>query len=189
MYFDNMISVSKVMVRKEVLENCFTCDLNKCKGACCTMESEYGAPLKEEEIKIIDNVLPEVLPYLPGLHRQEIEKNGFWEEKDGELLTRSVDNKACVFVYYDGDIAKCAIEKACKDGKISFIKPVSCHLFPIRISNFGGDIVRYEKIDECRDAVVNGAITKITIAEFCREALIRLYGIKWFEKLKEYFRS
>lgn len=184
-----MIPVGNTLVRKDILECHFACDLSKCKGACCTMESEYGAPLQKEEVETMQRILPDVMPLLPERHQKEILKHGFWEEKDGELLTRSVENKACVFVYYDGDVAKCAIEKAYKEGKVDFIKPVSCHLFPIRISKFGGDILRYEKIDECRDAIENGGNHKVTVAEFCRTPLERLYGSSWFVKLKEYIRS
>jgi hypothetical protein len=148
------------------------------------MESEYGAPLKKEEIEEIEKVLPIVREYLSPKHIKEIEAKGFWEDKEGELLTRSVNNRACVFVYYEGEVAKCAIEKAYKDGKISCNKPISCHLFPIRVSRFGGDILRYERIPECHDAVENGVKLKVTIADFCKESLLRLYGPSWFEKLQ-----
>ncbi len=189
MFLDTLISLDKILIRKEVMDTCFACDLSKCKGACCTVESEYGAPLAEKEIEIIENILPEVIETLPKSHREIIETEGFWEEKDGEIFTKSVNNKACVFVYYEGDIAKCAIEKAYYEGKIKYIKPISCHLFPIRVSKFGGDVLRYEKFSECEPALENGKKLNITVAEFCKNSIIRAYGEKWYSKLKDYMES
>ena len=105
--------------------------------------------------------------------------------KDNELLLRSIDNKDCVFSTYEGKVAKCAIEKAYNSGKIDFKKPISCHLFPIRVSNFGGDVLRFEKLQECEPAMENGKELDVTVAEFCREPLERLYGKNWFNQLKE----
>lgn len=149
------------------------------------MESEYGAPLKEEEIFEIENILDIVLPMLPEINQESIKKDGFYEKKSGDLLTRSIDNKDCVFVYHDNEIAKCAIEKAFFEGKVDFRKPISCHLFPIRISQFGGDIVRYEKFFECAPALILGEEKKITVAEFCKDSLERLYGKEWYVSLTE----
>jgi hypothetical protein len=186
---NNVINIDNVLVRKEILEAGFVCDLKKCKGACCTMESEFGAPLLEEEIDIISELLPEINPYLSENGREEIGENGFWEEKNGELMTKSINNKNCVFVVYEGQIAKCGIEKAFNDGKINFKKPLSCHLFPIRVSKFGGDILRFEKLKECEPALEKGNAEDVSIVEFCREPLERLYGKSWFNKLIEYKRK
>lgn len=179
------VEIDNILVNTEIFDTNFTCDLAKCKGACCTMESEFGAPITKEEIEKLETILPIVKKYLPDNHVKEIEKSGFWMEKFGELMTRSVNNRACVFVTYEGDIAKCGIEKAFRDGKVDFIKPISCHLFPIRISNFGGPVVRFEKYSECQPAHVKGDLTKIKVIDFCRDALERQYGKEWFEKTKE----
>lgn len=189
MFRQDLFKINDVIVRKEIFEQGFQCDLSKCKGACCTLESHYGAPITREEINIIEDYLPEIKPYLPVKHAEAIEEKGFWEDKEDSLMIKSIDNRACVFVYYEGDIAKCAIEKAYYDGRIDFKKPISCHLFPIRITKFGGDILRYEKMKECEPAVELGTKNKITIAEFCKESLIRLYGLKWYNKFSEFFRS
>ncbi len=119
-----------VSVDRRILETRFTCELSECKGACCTMESQYGAPILIEEIEIIEEILPVVKNYLCHTNRNAIEKEGFWEEKAQSLMIKSVNNKECVFSYFDGDVAKCGIEKAFHDGKIDFRKPVSCHLIP-----------------------------------------------------------
>jgi hypothetical protein len=185
MSVNNFIPVEDVLIRTEIAELSFACDLKKCKGACCTVESEYGAPLLEEEIAQIEGILDIVIEYLPKKHRQEIEDNGFYESKNDELLTASIDNKACVFVFFEKGIAKCSIEKAFFDGKINFRKPISCHLFPIRVSKFGGEILRYEKFKECAPALENGAKNNIKLVDFCKDSLERLHGKKWYSKLKE----
>ncbi len=182
---NNVIPVEDVLIRKEIAETSFCCDLQKCKGACCTLESEYGAPLLEEEIHEIQSVLDTVKEYLPKAHIERIDAAGFYEIKDGEIMTSSVNNKACVFVYYDEGIAKCGIEKAYFDGKIKFRKPISCHLFPIRVSKFGGDVLRFEKFGECKPALENGTKQQLKLIDFCKESLTRLYGKKWYQSLKE----
>ena len=184
MFVSNIIPVEDVIVRKEISETYFACDLNQCKGACCTLESEYGAPLAEEEIGEIEKILEILMDYIPASHREKIEKDGFYEVKGGELLTNSVDNKACVFVYFENGIARCSIEKAFFDGKVKFRKPISCHLFPIRVSKFGGDVLRYEKFSECSPALENGRNNNIELIDFCKDSLVRLYGEKWYKKLK-----
>jgi len=185
MYTDNLIPVENVLVRPEIMETHFSCDLEKCKGACCTIESEFGAPLLDEEIPVIKEILEEVFPYLPEEHVKLIKKNGFFYNHDGELMTRSINKMECVFVYYENAVAKCAMEKAYFEDKITFRKPISCHLFPIRITKFGGDVLRYEKFSECSPALDKGKKENIKIAEFCKESLVRLYGKKWYSKLKE----
>ena len=182
----NFIDIDDVIINNDLFEKKFTCDLEKCKGACCTMKSEYGAPLTEEEISKIDEILPVVKNYIPDRNVEEIEDFGFWEDKFDQLMTRSINNMDCVFVYYEGDIAKCGIEKAFFDGKVDFRKPISCHLFPIRVSDFGGDVLRFEEYSECKAALKKGLETNLTIFEFCKDALKRLYGNKWFEKTRSY---
>ena len=180
-----LISIQDVMVNTEIAETPFVCDLIRCKGACCTFESNYGAPLNKEEIGKIDSILDEVKPYIPEISRDEIDENGFFEEKDGELFIRSIENKECVFVHFEDGIARCSIEKTFNEGKIDFKKPISCHLFPIRKSNFGGDVLKYEKIDECKPALERGASENVTIAEFCEEPLQRNFGNQWYSELKK----
>jgi hypothetical protein len=189
MHSNGILNIDKVLVRQEIIESPFSCDLNKCKGACCTLESLYGAPLAGKEKVIIENLLQEVFRFIPLKNKEEIEQYGFWEEKDGSLMIRSIYNKECVFSYFEDGIAKCGIEKAYFNGAIDFRKPISCHLFPIRVSDFGGDVLRYEKFRECEPAIENGIKLNTTIAEFCKDSLTNLYGKEWFEKLSGYLRS
>jgi hypothetical protein len=185
MFANNFIAVEDVLIRPEIAEKKFECDLSICKGACCTLESEYGAPLLEEEVGEIEKILHIVKDYIPEEHRAEIEKKGFYDILDGDLMVSSVNNKACVFVYFDGDIAKCGIEKAYFDGKVAFRKPISCHLFPIRVSKMGGDVLRFEKFDECKPAIEIGIKNNTFVADFCKDSLVRSYGEKWYLKFKE----
>jgi hypothetical protein len=185
MFVSNFIRIEDILVRPEIAETKFACDLDKCKGACCTLESEYGAPLLEEEIKKIVDVLAKAKKYLPEKNIQIIEADGFFENKEGEFLTRSIDNKDCIFVYYNNGIAKCSIEKAFFEEGTDFRKPISCHLFPIRVSKFGGEVLRYEKFSDCAPALENGAKNNIKLLDFCKDSLIRLYGKKWYSILKE----
>ncbi|MFH1196670.1 MAG: DUF3109 family protein [bacterium] len=180
----DFIEIDDILVDKELANTKFTCDLEKCKGACCTMVSDFGAPLLEDEIPKIEKVLSNVLKYLSPVHQKEIESYGFWEKKSGELMTRSINRRECVFVFYEKDIAKCAIEKAYRNGESEFIKPVSCHLFPIRVKEFGGKILRYEKYSDCSPALIKGKKTKLNILDFCHEPLLRAFGENWFNKLK-----
>lgn len=183
----DFIEIDDVIINNEIFDTKFTCDLDKCKGACCTMESEYGAPVTREEIAKIEEIYDVVKKYLPKRHVMEIEEKGFWYEKFGELMISSVNNRECVFVYYDGDIAKCGIEKACRNGEVDFLKPISCHLFPVRVSNFGGPVLRYEEYSECEPALRKGKKTGLNIANFCKEALGRAFGDEWLAKIKKYF--
>jgi len=180
-----ILPVGNIVVRKEVAETPFKCDLLKCKGACCTFESHYGAPVTWEEVGQINDILSKVIEYVPKEHRIVIDGKGFYEIKKEEALINSYKNKACVFVYYDNEIAKCALEKAYLDGKTDFRKPISCHLFPIRVTNFGGDVLRFEHIDECKPAIELGKKENTTVAEFCEEPLNRLYGKDWYSQFKE----
>lgn len=183
---DKIFAINDVLVRDEIVEIPFSCDLKKCKGACCTLESELGAPVTKAEIEEIKKILPIIKRYLSQTNIDEIEERNFYETKDGEMMITSVNNRDCVFSFWDNGIAKCAIERAYFDGEVKFRKPISCHLFPIRVSDFSGDVLRYEKFSECAPALEKGKEDNITIAEFCKDSLIRLYGEDWYNKLMNY---
>lgn len=180
------VNIDDKVVDLEIIQKHFVCDLEKCKGGCCTMKSDFGAPLNEKEIAKISKNLDSILEILPNQSKKEIEANGFWEEKNDIIMTRSINKRDCVFVYRENGIAKCGIEKAYFNGKSNFRKPISCFLFPIRVKDFGGEILRYEFYEECKPALELGMKKKITVAEFCKEALKEAFGIKWYNKLKSY---
>ncbi len=139
--------------------------------------------MRDEEVQEIKNVFPVIKEMLPEEHRQTIEQHGLIDGFAGNFATQCIDGKACVFVYYDSGIAKCAIERAFFDGKVSFRKPISCHLFPIRISKEVPEI-HYEYFSECEPALEKGGRENIPVHEFAKEALIRAFGAEWNEKLK-----
>jgi len=153
------------------------------------MESEYGAPLHEDEIETIESYLPVVKKYLTREHIKELENKGFWYRTDGYLMVRSVNKRECIFAYYENDIAFCAIEKAFINKEIDYKKPISCHLFPIRVADFGGPVLYFEEYKECSPALVKGSESGTTVFEFCENSLERMFGKQWFKIVKEHRRG
>lgn len=180
-----MILIEEIGVDKSIVQNNFLCDLNKCKGACCTFEGEYGAPVLDEEVEAIRLSYPAAKKYLSERSIRVIEESGFVEGDAGNQTTVCIDRKDCVFVYYDGDIAKCALEKAYHEGENDFRKPISCHLFPVRIGNYGGIYMYYEQIKECKPAIQLGIKTNTKLYKMLEEPLIRAFGDEWFNKLEK----
>jgi hypothetical protein len=180
-----MLEIGRTIVSLDILEKQFLCDLLKCKGACC-VEGDSGAPITIEEAAEIEKAYPEVSPYLKESHRDEIRKQGFTViDQDGDMVTPLVNNRQCVYTYEEKGILKCGIEKAFLDGKINFRKPVSCHLFPIRITEYKRfDAVNYQKIDICKPGRECGKSAKLPLFVFLKEPLIRKYGEEWYEQLK-----
>ncbi len=147
-----MLQIGKTIVSLDILEQEFCCDLHHCKGACC-VEGDSGAPVTLEETKQIKDCYPQFEEFLPERNRQEIKRQGFSViDADGDLVTPLVANKECVYTYTDEEgKTKCAIERAFFDKGITFRKPISCHLFPIRITEYKRyDAINYEKLEICR---------------------------------------
>lgn len=180
--FAKMIKIDNVLVEHEVLSAHFACDLVKCKGACCTFEGDHGAPVLKSEVAEINKNLEAAKKYLDKRSIEIIENEGFIDEKSDGLFTKCINDKDCVFVYYDNEIAKCAIEKAYHNGESDFRKPVSCHLYPLRVGDYGGDYIYYDKIPECKPGRINGREQEIRLIDTVKEALIRRFGKEWTEK-------
>ncbi len=181
-----MILIDSILVDPKILTQPFSCDVQECKGACCTLEGGEGAPLKKEEIPLLESSIKVASEYLSTTSKEAIQKHGSWEEVNGKYYTKTIDEKDCVFVFYQNGIAKCSIEKSYFEGKTEFRKPISCHLFPIRKVNFGGDYIYYEHFDECKPANAAGLRTNNTVLTNSKDALIRMYGIKWYENALQY---
>lgn len=179
-----MLVVQNCIVSEDIKYVNFLCDLEKCKGSCC-VEGDAGAPLEKEEVKILKKILPIIKPYLTEKGIKEIENNGVSDvDFTGDLCTRLIEGKDCVFLSYDGDIAKCAIERAFEDGKVDFQKPISCHLYPIRIENYGEfTAVNYHVWDVCRPAVIQGEKLKLPLYVMLKTPLIRKFGENWYQEL------
>ena len=179
-----MIQLEDKIISLDIFETHFLCDLSACKGSCC-VEGDSGAPLLDEEEKILEKIYEKVKPYMSEEGKMEVEKNGVSNiDKDGELTTTLVKNKECSFVIFENGIAKCSIEKAYNDGFIEFKKPISCHLFPIRITEYPDfEAINYEKIKICKPACDCGSKLKIPLFVFLKEPLTRKYGESWYEEL------
>ena len=181
-----MVEIGRTIISRDIFEEHFLCDLLKCKGACCE-EGDSGAPLTNEEAEIIEREYDNFKEYLPGKHKHEIEKQGFSViDSDGDLVTPLLNNRQCVYTFADEKgILKCAIEKAFFDGKTSFRKPVSCHLFPIRITEYKRyDAVNYQELAICIPGKECGKSAKLPLYKFLKEPLIRKYGEEWYEEVE-----
>jgi len=181
-----MIEIGRTLLSDDIFEKHFVCDLLKCKGACC-VEGDSGAPLTDEEAVLIEEEYPNFESYLPEKHKKEITKQGFsLIDSDGDLVTPLVGSRQCAYTYYnEKGILSCAIEKAYFDGKSKFRKPVSCHLFPIRITEYKRfDAVNYQELDICRTGRECGASMQVPLYSFLKEPLIRKYGKEWYEQVE-----
>ncbi|MEN9743595.1 MAG: hypothetical protein RLZZ65_1400 [Bacteroidota bacterium] len=182
-----LIEIKDKIISTQIFERQFVCDLNACKGACC-IEGDGGAPVTEEEVKIIENYLPEIKPFMRPEGIEAIEKNGIvYLDDDFEPATTLVNGQECAFVYFDeSNTAKCAIEKAQRLGKIDFIKPISCHLYPIRTKQFSEYMaLNYEKWDICEPACACGEKLEVPVFKFLKEPLVRAFGNEFFEELEK----
>ncbi|MCL2131661.1 MAG: DUF3109 family protein [Lentimicrobiaceae bacterium] len=181
-----MLSVEQVIISDEVLGQYFACDFSVCKGRCC-IEGDAGAPLEEDEISTIEDFLDDIKPYMSQEGVQMVEQNGVFDyDADGVLVTPLINDKECVFTCFEENGAKCAIEKAFLDGKIDFKKPISCHLYPIRIKKFDYyERLDYHQWEVCECARKNGKALKINVFDYLSEPLIRRYGKEWVKKVKK----
>ncbi len=183
-----MILVGNAVLSDDIKENFFVCDLEACKGACC-VEGDSGAPLEEDEIRILDEIYPIVKNYITEEGRKAIESQGTWViDTDGDKGTPTIGkNRECAYALYDErGILKCGIEQAYLDGKISWQKPISCHLYPIRLTKYEQfDALNYERWHICDPACHLGKNLGVPLYRFLKSALIRKYGEAWYQELVE----
>lgn len=182
-----MIQIEDKIVSFDVFEKQFVCDLSACKGRCC-VDGDAGAPLTDEEGDLLSEIYEKIKPYMSKKGQQVVNQFGvFVIDNDNEKTTPLVNSEECAFVSFDDDgTAKCAIEKAHNDGKIDFKKPISCHLFPIRIKEYADfEAVNYEAIDICKPACECGQKLEVPVFRFLKEPLIRRYGLSWYNDLCE----
>jgi hypothetical protein len=181
-----MIVIDQTLVSDELLEKEFACALDQCKGACC-VEGDSGAPLEWEETAVMEEIFEKVKPFMTSQGIAAVEQYGPWLiDSEGDFVTPLVDGvKECAFTYFDRGIAQCSIEKAHREGVIDFRKPVSCHLYPVRITKHETyDAVNYNRWNICAPACANGKQLGVPVFEFVKDALIRKYGQQWFDQLK-----
>lgn len=184
-----MIAIDKTLISEDILDKHFVCDLNACKGACCE-EGDLGAPLLASEIDEIESNLKSIRPFMSEEGRAVMDSpEGFYEmAPDGELVTTTVAGRACVFAVRGDDKQwKCAIELAHKAGKSSFLKPISCHLYPVRLQEYPQfTAVNYHQWDICAPACSCGTALQVPVFKFLKEPLVRRFGTEWFEQLEAF---
>lgn len=187
-HINHMIIIQEKLINKDIFLNEFKCNLDACKGACC-WEGDFGAPLLPDELEILQTEYTRIRPFLSEAGQRKIEDVGvsIYYPEDKIMGTPLLENGACAFMKYDAKgIAICGIETAYMAKETNFRKPISCHLYPIRIEkdhHTGFETLRYDRWEICSAACVNGQKNQIKIFEFCSEALIRKYGQEWYDEL------
>ena len=180
-----MFVIQNTLVSLDVLEKEFCCDLERCQGCCC-IEGDAGCPVTDEELKQIESIRPQLLPEMTKEAREVVEKQGLsYIDPSGDQVLSIVNDKDCVFARTDHNgWCYCLIEKAYHAGKIDFKKPISCHLYPIRLNQVGDMVgVSYHRWDICHCARQLGSKLHIPLYKFLREPLIRRFGEDWFNEL------
>jgi len=180
-----MLQIQDTLVSFDIIDEYFVCDLSVCKGICC-VEGDAGAPVEESEITCLEKALPAVWDDLSPEAKKVIEKQGVvCLDIEGEFVTSIVDGADCVFTCYDENgYCKCAIEKAFREGRTDFYKPISCHLYPIRITRYSGfQALNYHRWRVCGAANVLGKKQGVRVYQFLKEPLIRKFGEEWYTQL------
>jgi hypothetical protein len=180
-----MLEIGKSIVSLDLIHSCFTCDLNACKGVCC-VTGDSGAPLEPEEVKILEEIFPALRPFLSDDSVKNIEEQGTSViDIEQDTVTPLNNGKECSYVTFENGIAFCAIEKAFLKGVVSFRKPVSCYLYPVRIKKYRQfDAVNYDRWDVCHAAARLGESLGTPVYKFVKDPLIQKYGQGWFNLLE-----
>ena len=180
-----LVEIGNKIVSTDIFSEQFTCDLNRCKGACC-VKGNGGAPLNENEVDKIQNNIEKIKPHMSKSGIETVNREGvYYLDEEDTPATKLIDKKECCFVYFDeNEIAKCSIETAYEAGDINFTKPESCHLYPIRIKEFNEfTAINYEAWDICSPACNLGKSLKVPVYQFLKEPIIRVFGSSFFEEL------
>lgn len=186
-YNDVMLQIKDTLISLDLVERYFCCDLDSCLGECC-IDGDAGAPITEEERGKLEEVLPAVIDDLLPAARREIEENGVaYVDCEGDLVTSIVDGRNCVFTTYGpGGMCMCALEKAWREGRIDFMKPMSCHLYPVRIREYDGfTAVNFHRWKICKCAEILGRKNGIRAYRFLEGPLVRRFGREWYDELVE----
>jgi hypothetical protein len=181
-----MFQLGKTIVSEEIIEKDFVCNLSACKGACC-VDGEAGAPLEEDELKILMDIYPKVKPFLTKEGIEAIEDQGLYITTKGEYETPLIpSDDSCVYINYDEKgTAQCGIEEAYNQGEIDWKKPISCHLYPVRVQNYSEfSAVNYHKWEICDDACALGKELQVPVYKFVKQALVRKFGEDWYTELE-----
>ena len=181
-----MIEIDDKIVSSDLLRECFACDLGKCKGICC-VEGDAGAPLELDEVDLLEEEYPNYAPYMTEEGRKEVERQGFMVvDADGDYTTPLVNNAECAYAFSENGVTFCAIERAYREGKCSFLKPISCHLYPIRVMQFSNGTygLNYHRWSVCRDAVECGKKIGLPVYKALKEPIIRRFDEEFYKALE-----
>lgn len=181
-----MVLIGEALVSLDVFEQKFLCDIKQCKGECC-VEGVAGAPVEQNEEEILTETATKIQSFLRPEGWEAIKKQGpVVKDHDGDLVTPLINNEECAYAVFEDGIAKCAIENAYFKNVVEFRKPISCHLYPIRISNVNGmEALNYHEWEICRPAINKGKVEGLPVYKFLKDALIRRYGELWYKELEE----
>lgn len=179
-----MLEIGKTLISLDVLQKKFCCNLPACSGACC-VHGDSGAPLRPEETVIIEKVYPLVSGFMREEGKKAVSEQGISVvDSDGDTVTPLINKGECAFAVFDQGLTLCAIELAFKEGLIDWLKPLSCHLYPIRIKVYKHyDAINFDTWDICDPAVIKGESIGLPVYVFVKDALIRAYGQDWFDQL------
>ncbi len=179
-----MLQIDDTIVSLALIERKFSCDLSVCKGSCCRY-GDTGAPLTPGEAEALDRIWPALMPWLRPEGISTVKKEGTsMKDIEGELVTPLINNEECVYTVMDGDVYKCGIETAWFAGAVDFRKPLSCHLFPVRVKQYRDfRAVNYEEWPICKPGVAAGMNRDTELCIFLGEPLVRAFGKEWYEKL------
>ena len=181
-----MIEIDDKIISADLLKECFACDLSKCKGICC-VEGNAGAPLEEDEVEILEKEYEAYRPYMTGEGVEAVTEQGFSVlDEDGDLTTPLIHDAECAFSYNENGVTLCAIERAWREGRTKFKKPISCHLYPIRLMKFSNGTIglNYHRWDVCRSACECGKKLGIPVYKSLKEPIIRRFGEEFYEMLE-----
>lgn len=181
-----MIEIDDKVVSSEILVQRFCCDLPRCLGMCC-VHGDSGAPLTPNEALSLELILEKVKPYMTDEGIAAVSEQGVAvTDSDGDLVTPLIDGRECAFTLFENGIASCAIERAWNDGIVDFRKPLSCHLYPIRVKEYSNfTAINYHHWDVCAPARQLGDQINLPVYQFLKEALIRAYGQEFYNQLDE----
>jgi len=184
--FLKLIQIDNTLISLDILENVFFCDLSKCFGACC-IDGESGAPLEESELKEIEDCYPIIKKYLTKTNQETVREKGYsYIDSDGDLVTTLVGKDECAFTIKENGITYCSFERAFRKNEIGFHKPISCHLYPIRITKYKDfEALNYDRQENCIPGCEKGKQSMMPLYLFLKEPLVRKYGEAWFDALCE----
>lgn len=180
-----MLQIQDTLVSLDIVERFFLCDLDRCLGECC-IEGDAGAPITEDEYQTLKRILPDIWDDLLPKSQEVIKESGVgYIDEEGDLVTQIVDGKNCVFTCYgENGMCQCAIEKAYREGRIDFYKPISCHLYPLRLTEYAKfTSVNFHRWKICKAAEVLGRKEGVRLYQFLKEPLTRRFGKEWYDEL------